>query len=381
MGLTDAINRLTLIIIVVFVIVLAIGIAVGVVFYFVFLRKRRAKMEDSETDYSGLERSDSKDYLKFDDIKDRMIIADNGTRFIAAIRCRGYEYYSAYIGERVNTQAGYRGFINTITTPITYRQYSKSVDLDYTNEKYKKAHRKIEEQLFVLNEDYQETKKTLEELKLVLGDKVSESEEVRMVLDSLEEKQKQIKNLEWRRFHLEDQMEYHAQISGNAAEPEATETYIFDWEYHPFDFPVDLSKEEVYQRAMKELSKKASSYIHALSAAGVKAMRCSSAELVEMCRRHMNPVSSDRYKLDFKNLEDNSFFKDILTTSLKDELDDEYADTMEYTMTKVLEDAAIEVQKKIIEDAAGVAYQQVEEKNRESTMFSAGKEGGTHDEK
>lgn len=369
MGLADSINKLTLIIIIVSVAILAVITVGSMLLYFLFIRKRRMRMENTFVDYSGLKRTDTKDYLKFDDIKDRMIITDNGRRFIAVIRCRGYEYYSAYVGERLNTQAGYRGFVNTITSPITYRQYAKTIDLDYTKEKYKAAYKNLEEQLFDMTESYREMKKSLNEMKKALGDDIVDSPEAQLLISNMEEKQKQIKNMEWRRFHIKDQMAYHDQISGNDVAPAQNETYVLDWVYNPMDYPVDLTPKEIYKKAVKELNIKCQTYIHALSSAGVKGIRCTTGELVDMYRRHMNPLSSSRYKLDVGNFEDSEYFKEIMTTSLKDELDEEYRDTMEYSMTKSLEEALTNVQGNILNEVI------MQHTNREDRETEDTKEG------
>ena len=114
MGLSTEIDRITNMVLIGGAAVFLLVLVGSLLFYIGFKRKRRVKMEDIQTDYSMLKRMDSVDYLKFDDILDDMIIADHGTRFIAVISCKGFEFFSAHITDRINTQNGYRSFIGTI---------------------------------------------------------------------------------------------------------------------------------------------------------------------------------------------------------------------------------------------------------------------------
>ena len=94
--------------------------------------------------------------------------------------------------------------------------------------------------------------------------------------------------------------------------PQQIQTWVFDWEFNPLDFSVDLSDEEIYKRAIMELDAIANAKIHALSNCGVKAYRCSTEELIEMTRRYSCPVSADRFKL--RDIVNSSFFDDIFTS-------------------------------------------------------------------
>ena len=64
-------------------------------------------------DYSLLKRMDSEDYLKFDDIKDRMIICDGGYRFVAAVRGYGFDFYRSPAEVQAAVMQNFIGFINT----------------------------------------------------------------------------------------------------------------------------------------------------------------------------------------------------------------------------------------------------------------------------
>lgn len=350
MGLSAEIDRITNMILIGGAAVFILALAGGVLFYIGFKRKRRVKMEDLQTDYSMLKRMDSVDYLKFDDIRDNMIISDHGTRFIAVIACRGFEFFSAHITDRINAQNGYRGFIGTIQSPVTYRIYSKSIDMEYTLQRYTDALKQMEEKLFNLNEDYQELKKALAQMEQEMKGAFQESGDALCLIAELERVKKQMESLSWRKFHIEDQIAYGKQISGDDVNPEQIETYVFDWIYRPMEYPVDLSEEEIYKEAKKKLNILERSYIHALSMAGVKAHRCSTADIIRMCRKHMRPLSAERYDIE-EDLQKDGFFKEIISTDKKDALEQELASELAFGMEQAVFQAAAAVKKDIVAGA------------------------------
>lgn len=350
MGLSTEIDRITNMVLIGGAAVFLLVLVGSLLFYIGFKRKRRVKMEDIQTDYSMLKRMDSVDYLKFDDILDDMIIADHGTRFIAVISCKGFEFFSAHITDRINTQNGYRSFIGTILSPITYRIYSKSIDMGYTLHRYADAQKQIEEKLFNLNEDYQELKRALENMEKKHDGAFEENEDTLYFLEELEQIRKQMESLNWRRFHIEDQIAYGKQISGDDVNPEQMETYVFDWIYRPMEYPVDLSEEEIYKEAKKKLNIIERSYIHALSMAGVKAHRCSTSEIIRMCRKHMRPLSAERYNIE-EDLQKESFFQEIVTTDKKDALEQELKSELAFGMEQAVFQAASAVKEDILTKA------------------------------
>ena len=46
-------------------------------------------IQEKQIDYESLNKFDSLDFCKFEDIKDDMIITNNGTRFVGVIKARG----------------------------------------------------------------------------------------------------------------------------------------------------------------------------------------------------------------------------------------------------------------------------------------------------
>lgn len=340
------IDKMTQALIIILVLLLALFAAAAA--WYILGRKRRknAMHSDAGVDYQGLERRNALDYVKLDDIRDDMILTENGTRFIAAIRCQGFDFYYAHVAEQYAAQAGYRGFMNTINRPITYRQYTKAVDLEHTNHNYMEAYVELRDMLFNLSEDYKSAKCRLQETENELREKGKKEAEIQMemeyMLDHMIGMQRKIEALEWRLFHVKDQMVYLGQLGEKSGIPVSLETYVVDWVYSPLDFPVELTEKEIMEKAKEELDRIVHQKINALSTAGVKAYRCTTDELTDMVRRHFQPISSDKYKM--RDVRNSSYGSDITSMegkeSLRQQYEEELAMEIIQAINKEFEDTA-----------------------------------------
>ena len=311
MAMMDQATKFLWIVVIVFVI---LGIGVGIVWAIWQNNRKKKSTSEDNVDYTGFQRKDSCDYIKLDDIKDNMIILENGTRFVGIIGCQGFDFYSAQRAEQALTAQSFVSLINTIKKPISYRQYSKAIDLEHTINRYKEAHEKVITRLYNAQEDIKDIEKFL------TNEGMNENDRL-LYENKLISLQSEIRALENRELHLRDQISYCQSYSGNNVLPELKETWVFDWTYHPFDFPVQLTKEEIYERAKQELLSLENTYRHALSACRVKARRCNTEELIEMCRRYSAPLTSDRFRL--RDVIKSAFFQDIITSDSVQELVDE----------------------------------------------------------
>lgn len=295
----DSINRILTIIT-----VLIIVLGSGFIAIMVINKKRRRARVSFETTNPGLDRLDSKDYVQIDDVVDGMYVCDGGYRFIAIIKAYGNDFYSAHEGEKLGTFHGYCSFLQTIKTPITYRQYYKLSDLDYTKEKYKKAYDSVVSELYNAVEDFKELQKQVDDL-LRSGAVIDER-----IVKHVRKMKKNIRALEFRKVHLQDQIEYAEILSGEGAVPVREETYVVDWVYNPDDYAYDLSKEEIYQKALVNLRTKTDTMLHALNQGNVYGRRLTTEEMIETYRIHNNPVTGERFKM--KHILNSSFFEDIV---------------------------------------------------------------------
>lgn len=300
---------------------IAVGTTVLLVLFIVFFvgmllyrRKRKISgIQEMETDYSMLNRQDSEDYLKFDDIKDGMIICDGGYRFVAAVRAYGFDFYHTSAEVQAAVQQNFVGFINTITSQTTYRQHSKAIDMEHTMDLYEKAYQKVELELFDVAED-------LRNIELSQMEQVYNDEEKRIFESKSEELLRKKKALEWRKQHLRDEMAYVNRSSGGNVAPERVQCWIFDWSYNSIEFSMELTKEQIYEKAIRELNGMANAKIHALQNCKVRAVRCTTEDLIEMTRRYSAPLSANRFRM--RDVLKTSFFDDFNYETNHDEMMD-----------------------------------------------------------
>lgn len=292
-------------ILIVFAVILVIIILIGAAAYLLYKRKRKPyKGTYDSTDYSGLAREDSKDYLKIDDIIENVIIANNWTRFIGVIDCVGFDFYSMSAREQFSVMNNYGVFINTIDGPITYRQYNCSADMEDTIIRYTDALKKVLAEL-------EEVFLRIDEL-CKIDKSMFSADDTEVYEQSMASLSKRLDVLEFRRLHILDQLRYIEQYSGTNTVPLLFQTYVFEWTTALLDAADSMTHEELFQKASTELQTIASNKIHALNGCGVKARRCGYDELIDMFRRNSLPVSSERFKKnDLKKIE---FDADIITS-------------------------------------------------------------------
>ena len=299
-------------------IILAVVIVLAGLYAYWYLKIRKKKrVKEEEINYDELVRKDSIDFCKFDDIRDDMIITDGGTRFIGIIKARGFDYFQSRASEQNMTEGGYGMFINSITQPITFRQYTKAVDLDGVRENYKNAYDRTEQMLFNLNEDFNRLTSQYYDLKS--EDKLTDEIEWEL-LSQCENLASKIEVYDYRRLHLADNLNYIDQVS-KVTSPEKVQTYVYDWTYDPLMGVSDLTDAEIHK--ITELKRKGDAYIHALGNAGVRASRVRNDELVQMMRRHFHPLTANVFSA--KDFEASNYYEEITSSSGLKESDYELA--------------------------------------------------------
>lgn len=299
MKIIDDLSNMIMIGLIVFTI---LGVFIFVALLIYRKNNKASGIYEEEKDFSSFNRVDSETYLRFDDIKDRMIICDGGYRFVAAVRGYGFDFYHASAEVQAAVQQNFVGFINTITTPTMFRQYSKAIDVEHSMRLYEEAYRKKEMELFEIAED-------IRNINLSMSDRVYNEGEKALFEKRLEELNRSKKAKEWQKEHLRDQMAKLKQSSGEHVDPERVQCWIFDWSYNPLDFTMDLTKEQIYEKALRQLESMANAKIHALQNCKVRAVRCSTEDLIEMTRRYSSPLSANRFHL--RDVLKSSFFDDF----------------------------------------------------------------------
>lgn len=232
-------------------------------------------------------------------IEDGIIVTDNGKRFVAAITCRGLDFYNEGLAEQLSSMRGYQSFLNLVEKPMTYRLYSKAVDIDSSKNRYAA---KIEETIDL----FEQSGKELQFAK----DRGASAEEIQELSDIVGRYKRRID-------HLNEQMDYMEFYSGTDVVMDVTQDYIFDWTYEPGVNDVKLSATEIFIRAKRELNAIASQKIDALAQSGVKGRMCTQDEIIDMIRRHSKPLSAELYKQRMVN--SSSFEEDIVSSDSIDE--------------------------------------------------------------
>lgn len=289
---------------VIFLLVFLLLVIIGVVLVSRFRRKNKREEDDY---YQTLDRYDAQDYLDFEDIVDDMVIMDNHRRFVGAIRCNGYDYYSASSAQQASTIRGYIEFLRSITGPVTYRQYFVRMSMDHTRSMYAKRYEEIERELFHKNADRDGI---IERLNMVRGiDLVAEE----MLLKEAEKLQEEIGNLDWRRMHMREQMDFMDMVCDESSlEPDIEQVYLMEWEFNPDQYNMELSEEDIHKKAIEELGGICRRMIGALGQANVRAYRCTTAELIEMFYQQSHPLSAMEFKM--PDVVNSPYF-DFVTTS------------------------------------------------------------------
>ncbi len=234
---------------------------------------------------------------KVDTIVDGIIITDGYSRFLSALDCRGVDFWDQGYDEQVRTVNGYQAFISSLKEPITYRAYSKSIDISKIMDKYQAALDKATEQCDYLKERLAGIEKD--------GD----------IID-IEATKKAIDTLTFRIQHLDIQMSAMEYYSSADVVQEVAQSYIFEWRYSPSQYSVTHTKEERLALAKQELASIAESKMKDLSMSGVRARVCTQNEILEMFRRLTQPIASEQESI--VQIQSSSYFDDIVMSGTKD---------------------------------------------------------------
>ncbi len=281
-------------------IVIAITIAVAILAYLKFFRKGSSRIKVDTDDKPGKLR-DCAEFIPIEAIYGNVVKIKGENRFVASINCKGFDYFSSVIDEKLRTQEGYLNFVNIIQKQISLRIDSAAVDLTAPIKRHTELYNKKYAEQSLLYEQFTNYVK-------LFRDSQSEDEKI-LYQKTLSDIKRQLDTNEWKLKHLESLINYQKIMSGREATPIQEERYIFDWTFDPRDFPPDVTEKEIFERAKEELDKQEERLRHALSGANVKVQRDGEKELFDLFYRHFHPWSSDT----FKTLADNNVEERIVS--------------------------------------------------------------------
>lgn len=124
------------------VLVSVVSILIGAVVVLIFQKSKGGiarKQEDDEykkqqeekkkTELREAQTSKIRDFMEFDKVEDDMIVQNDGTRYIMAIRCMGINYDLMSEPEMLAVEEGFANFLNTLKFPIQLYVQARSLDL------------------------------------------------------------------------------------------------------------------------------------------------------------------------------------------------------------------------------------------------------------
>lgn len=272
---------------------LLVGVIVGGALYYV-LKIKKIQAVAEKIDYSKFERRNSIEYLKFDDIysedeKDMsspgMYILGNNT-FVGGISIRGFGYNSASASEQQTAMLNSIAFSRVIKQPIQKRQSVKSIDLTHNIHFHEELAKKISTELLDLQDEYNNTAALAE-------DYVDDDEMLEVYTKRLKEIQRAATTKSHALDEVKMEIKYMKAISGSTNDNfEKTYQIMFSYIFNPEDYTTELTQEEIYEKAIRELETKTAIYADALSRCGCTCKRLSANDLVLLLYQPMHPLSA-----------------------------------------------------------------------------------------
>ena len=127
-------------------------------------------------------------FMEFDKIQDDMVIAQNGEKYTAIIKCKGINYSLMSEVEQLAVEEGFMTFLNTLKFPIQLYVQAQTIDLKSNISDYK-------ENMKSLYEEYDEA-----------------NNEYNMLLNSLETSDEELEEVEDKRNSILNVLEYGQDI-------------------------------------------------------------------------------------------------------------------------------------------------------------------------
>ncbi len=282
-------------------IILTVFFSVAILAFIVatIIYKRRGA-STSSVNYSKAKESDkvktydaSDLFTSINDIVDGIVVTNDYYRFVAAISCTGVNFYQLTAAEQLGIANGYQTFIASIPSMMTYRAFSKSIDISSVVDRYEKRRGELVEQFEYLTQ-----------YRSGLDEKAD--------IEEITATEQAIKTLDFQISHMDIQLQAMEYYSSADVVQDVTQTYVFEWFYSPSNYTVKHNREERLAIAKNELALLANKYMDALRSAKVRAHVCDQDEMIDMFRRVSQPISSEQQSA--KRIYGSSFFDDIVTS-------------------------------------------------------------------
>ena len=120
--------------------------------------KENKKTSNAKTKENGTQGNYTKlsvfDFMEFDDIRDNMIIQNNGTKYLMVIECEGINYDLMSEVEKTAVEQGFISFLNTLRHPIQLYIQTRTINISNSIENYNKELEKIRQELVSKQNEY-----------------------------------------------------------------------------------------------------------------------------------------------------------------------------------------------------------------------------------
>ena len=220
-----------------------------------------------------------KNFMDFDEIKDNMIVQEDGKRLVMVIQCQGVNYDLMSSIEKIGVEQGFIQFLNTLTRPIQIYIQSRKVNLGDGLANYKKRLKNIEVNFNKISVQYEQAQKN-----------PSISKE-------------KLHEIKFEYIRQKNLYEYTKDIISNTEKMSLnknilTKNYYIAISYYPDNSENLFKKEEILDMAFSELYTNAQSIIRVLSICGVSGKILNSTELADLLYVAYNRDSSEIYEVD-----------------------------------------------------------------------------------
>lgn len=220
-----------------------------------------------------------KKFMDFDDIKDNMIIRENGKKYIMVIKCNGINYDLMSGMEKVAVESGFIQFLNSLVNPIQIYVQARKVNLEDSVINYKKRLKTIEASFNRIKIQYEQAQRNSE---------ISEQ---------------QYKNIRFEYLRQKNLYEYTKDIISNTEKMSLnrnilTKNYYIAISCYPDNKEELFNKEEISDMAFSDLYTNAQSILRTISICGITGKVLNSEELADLLYVAYNRDASEIYGID-----------------------------------------------------------------------------------
>ena len=224
-----------------------------------------------------------RDFMEFDKVEDDMIVQNDGTRYIMAIKCMGINYDLMSEPEMLAVEEGFANFLNTLKFPIQLYVQARSLDLTEGITEYHTRMNELKEDCDRYIDAVNRTKSTNPNL-------------------TLNQKQQMDYEIKKKRNLVEygaDIVNYIERMSSNRNILQRKYFIIVSYETAEMGMTNNFTKEEAKDVAYSELFTRCKTIQAAIAPCGVESSILKSEELAELLYIAYNKDDADMY--DIKN--------------------------------------------------------------------------------